>query len=163
MYAVFSVDYKFILSCLVYLPRVLMSRLFCCSMQILHALYLGVNVISTDYPRVLSSVGMAISYHFRPPAANRVTSDPEAVAEHDECRPPTKKQKVLVEGIDDVPLLNLWDTKYQKDTKAVVSSHLSCYVVKQLYFVKVKDKLIVLTSTFGLVLYVCITMCAFFF
>ena len=61
--------------------------------------------------RVLSSAGLVLNHRFQDTAATASDSDST----------PAKRQKVELETLKDVPLLNLWDTKYRKDVKPIVS------------------------------------------
>jgi hypothetical protein len=70
---------------------------------------------------------MVISYNFLHSATHSDHTDHNGDDNDNdnEAAAPVKRKRVAVEPMKDVPILNLWDTKYRKDVNAIVSVMIS--------------------------------------
>ena len=99
------------------LMEVLYYSIFCANIQIFdeilcqifHTIFIGADLISSDYPRTLSCAGLVLAYDFM-------------VFNGGDAPPPEKRQKLMPISLDQVPIINLWDPKYSKDKTPLVFS-----------------------------------------
>ena len=77
----------------------------------MHSVYFGVDIICSDFPRVVSSVGLVLNCD----VFDTLPSD------CDENSAPLKRRKREIQNLQDISMLNLWDTKFRNDKSAIVS------------------------------------------
>ena len=94
----------------------------------LHGADEGVQFISTKFPAVLTTVGHARTSDFRSEARSLTKQCTVPFSEEDEEEPVAKRARVsesirsaLMALVDKEEVINLWDTRYKRDTTPLVS------------------------------------------